>query len=81
MKKIDILQEGMKIPKVEYDVYSKLSGLNLEKLNLSICSECQISLLNPSIIKKNLDIYIKLIVDTIMTYVIQQHLIMVQIYH
>ena len=37
MKKIDITQPGMKIPKIEYSVYSKLSGNTLEKLNLSVC--------------------------------------------
>ena len=36
MKKLDIIQEGLKIPKVEYDVYCKLNGTNLIKLNLSI---------------------------------------------
>ena len=34
MKKIDIVQEGMKALKVEYDVYCKLFGTNLIKLNL-----------------------------------------------
>ena len=33
MKKIDVVQEGMKIPKVEFDVYCKLNGTNLIKLN------------------------------------------------
>ena len=37
LKKIDITQDGMKANKVEYNVYSKLSGNNLEKLNLTIC--------------------------------------------
>ena len=30
LKKIDITQDGMKAKKVEYNVYSKLSGNNLE---------------------------------------------------
>ena len=30
MKKIDVIQEGMKIPKIEYDVYAKLNGTNLK---------------------------------------------------
>ena len=32
MKKIDIIQDGMKIPKIEYDVYCKLNDTNLIKL-------------------------------------------------
>jgi len=36
MKKMDIAQEGTKAIKVEYDVYCKLNGANLVKLNLSI---------------------------------------------
>jgi len=40
MKKIDIIQEGRMTPKIEYDVYAKLSGNNLENLNLSlICAK------------------------------------------
>ena len=58
MKKIDIVQEGTKIPKVEYDVYSKLSGNKLVKLNISICSRTKISLSVPVEIKeKRLDKY------------------------
>ena len=34
---LEISQEGMKIPKVEYDVYAKLNGKNLTKLNLNSC--------------------------------------------
>ena len=55
MKKIEINQQGMKIPKIEYDVYSKLSGENLIKLNLSICQNSSISLLIPVEISENFD--------------------------
>ena len=56
MKKLDIIQEGFKIPKVEYDVYSKLSGSNLVKLNLSFCQDIKISLSIPiEITDNNLD--------------------------
>ena len=55
MQKKDIIQEGMNIPKIEYDVYSKLSGKKLEKLNLTICSNTKVSLTVPIIIKDNLD--------------------------
>ena len=44
MKKIDAFQNGMKIPKVEYDIYSKLNGTNLIKLNLSVCEKTRISI-------------------------------------
>ena len=47
MKKIDVIQEGMKIPKVEYDVYSKLNGNILVKLNLTVCQNSKISLSVP----------------------------------
>ena len=55
MKKIDVKQEGYKIPKIEFDVYCKLSGLNLEKLNLSICENTKINIYIPIDISENLD--------------------------
>ena len=47
IKKMDIVQEGMRIPKIEYDVYCKLFGKNLIKLNISICNENSIYLYIP----------------------------------
>ena len=55
MKKIDVIQEGMKIPKVEYDVYSKLNGNILVKLNLTVCQNSKISLSVPVQISESLD--------------------------
>ena len=55
MKKIDVIQEGMKIPKVEYDVYSKLNGSNLIKLNLSYCSNSKVDISVPIEITESLD--------------------------
>ena len=55
MKKIEVIQEGMKIPKVEFDVYSKINGKNLEKLNLTICEDIKILLWVPIIITESLD--------------------------
>ena len=55
MKKIDVIQEGMKIPKIEYDVYYKLYSNNLTKLNLSLCENTKISLSVPVIITESLD--------------------------
>ena len=48
MKKIDIKQEYMKIPKIEYDVYSQLNSSNLTNLNISNFAEmCKAYLLIP----------------------------------
>ena len=47
IKMLEIFQEGMKIPKIEYDIYSKLNGENLTKLNLNSCKNSKISLLIP----------------------------------
>ena len=55
MKKIDVIQEGMKIPKVEYDVYSKLNGSSLVKLNLSYCSNSKVGIFVPIEITESLD--------------------------
>ena len=55
MKKIDVFQEGMKTPKIEYDVYSKLSVTHLIKLNLSICENSRISLSIPIAITESVD--------------------------
>ena len=55
MKKIDVKQEGMKIPKVKYEIYCKFSGTKLEKLNLSICENSKISLSIPVILTESID--------------------------
>ena len=55
IKKIDVKQEGMKIPKIEYDVYSKFSCNELTKLNLSICENTTISLSIPVSISESVD--------------------------
>ena len=57
MKKIDIAQEGMSTTKVEYDVYCKLFGKNLIKLNLTVCEDSKISIFQPFIITENIDKY------------------------
>ena len=48
MKKIEVKQEGVNIPKIEFDVYSKLNGENLIKLNKSICSQTKVSIFTPT---------------------------------
>ena len=55
MKKIDIIQDGMKIPKIEYDVYCKLNDTNLIKLNLSFCQNSKIGITIPLTITEDLD--------------------------
>ena len=55
MKKIDVIQEGMKIPKVEFDIYCKLYGQNLIKLNKSVCEKTKVNIEVPVVILGNLD--------------------------
>jgi len=51
IKKVDIIQEGMKTLKVEYNVYSKLFGKNLIKLNLTVCEKSKITISIPIVLK------------------------------
>ena len=55
MKKIDVIQDGMKIPKVEYDVYSKLNSTNLIKLNLTHCPNSKVDISIPAEINEDID--------------------------
>ena len=55
MKKIDIIQTGMKTKKIVYNVYSRLSGKNLEKLNITVCENTKIILNIPIEIDDNID--------------------------
>ena len=59
MKKVDLYQEYLKIPKIEYNIYSKLNDTNLIKLNLSICYNIKIDIFIPLIISEdeNIDEY------------------------
>ena len=57
MKKIDIIQEGMKTLKVEYDIYAKLFGKNLIKLNLTVCSKSKVSISIPIVLTEHIDKY------------------------
>ena len=45
----------MKIPKVEFDVYSKINGTNLVKLNLSYCENSKVNIFYPIIITDSID--------------------------
>ena len=53
MKMIDVSQKGMKISKIDYDIYCKLNGSNLIRLNKSVCENSKISLSIPIDIKNN----------------------------
>ena len=55
MKKIDVVQEGKKTSKVEYQVYCKLFGTNLIKLNLTTCSDSMVSISIPIELPENFD--------------------------
>ena len=55
MKKMEVKQEGMKIPKIEYSVYYKSKENKLEKLNLSVCEDSKITLSIPGEISESLD--------------------------
>ena len=55
LKIIEVFQEGMRIPKVEYDIYSRLSGLNLIKLDKSIYQNSKVSLFIYMVINDNFD--------------------------
>ena len=57
MKKIDIIQEEMNTLKVEYDIYCKLYGKNLIKLNLTVCANSKVSISIPFSMVGNIDEY------------------------
>ena len=55
IKKIDVIQEGMKTVKVEYEVYAKLFGTKLISLNLTVCKKSQVSISIPITITDQLE--------------------------
>ena len=55
MMKFEVKQEGMKIHKIEYEIYSNINGNNLEKLSLSVCQNIKINILMPVKISDNVD--------------------------
>ena len=57
IKKIDIEKKGIKIPKVEYDVYCKLFETNLTKLNLTVCEKSKIFIYIPFLLTDDIDKY------------------------
>ena len=55
--KIDIEEKGMKIPKVEYEVYYTLNNSYFIKLDLSVCKNIKIDISTPVKINENIDKY------------------------
>ena len=53
--KLDVYQPGMKIPKIEYEVYYNLYGKNLVKLNLTVCENIKIHISLPVELNEDLD--------------------------
>ena len=57
MKKIEVMETGMKIPKIEFDIYSRLNGTHLIKLDLSFCSNINIDISYPVLLDENIEIH------------------------
>ena len=58
MKKIELYEKGMKIPKIVFDLYKKENDTNLMKLDLSFCSNVKRDILSPiDLNNENLDKY------------------------
>ena len=55
LKQIEVEQEGFRVKKIEYDIYSRLLTLNLTKLNISLCKS-KITITIPINISESLDI-------------------------
>ena len=56
LKQIEIKQDGLKIKKIQYDIYSRLSKTHLTKLNLAVCGNIKLTLSVRINISENLDI-------------------------
>ena len=54
--KIDVKKEGLKIPKIAYEVYYPLSPGNLTKLNLTVCQDSDIKLSLPVVLSDDIDL-------------------------
>ena len=55
IKKIDLNQEGFKIPKVVFDLYCNINGTNLIKLNISHCKYTKYNISIPVKLTENID--------------------------
>ena len=54
-KILEIPSEGMKIPKIEYEIYCKLKDSNLVQLNKSICNNTKIDIIIPIILDEDIN--------------------------
>ena len=57
MRKIDIYEEQIKIPKIEFEIYYKENNTKLKKLDLTICENSDIHLAYPVDISEYLSSY------------------------
>ena len=55
--KLDIQEEGMKIPIIEYELYYPLYNKKLSKLDLNLCKDTKIDISIPVTINDNIDKY------------------------
>ena len=55
MKKIEVEQDGIQIPKIKFDIYCKLNGSNLVKLNLSPCEKSKIIFSLPAVLTDDIN--------------------------
>ena len=55
--RIEAKIKGMKIPKIEYEIYYPINGTNLTKLDLSVCQNDKIEISIPVELKGNIDMY------------------------
>ena len=55
MQKIEVIQEGLKIPKVEINIYTKLNDSSLLKLNLSLCQNDKMEITLPIVLSDDID--------------------------
>ena len=53
MLKIEKNLPGMKIPKIEYEIYYPLNGHDLIKLNLTVCKDNKIDIFIPIILTES----------------------------
>ena len=56
LKRIDAKEKDMNVSKIEYDVYCKINGTKLQKLDLSICDKSKITISIPVTLNESLDI-------------------------
>ena len=55
MKIVDVPQEGMKISKIEYEIYCKLNDKNLIQLNKTACENSKVDLVVHATLSENID--------------------------